>query len=112
MTRLNHLPFLMTFFKSCSSAAAKPKPITKMKMNLMSLQMSVKKPKNQRFPSGNQFLKAASTIPIHKLGTEIKNNFFTRTIGGCKILYFECRKSFKIAKTQAPSHQLKDGLTD
>ena len=73
MTKQYHLPFLMTSFIPCSSAAVIPYPITKMKMNFMSLQRSVNAPKNQRFPSGNCVLKAASTTPIHRLGTETIN---------------------------------------
>ena len=43
-----------------------------MKMNLTSLQRSVKTPKNQSLPSGNQNRNANSASPSHILGTEIK----------------------------------------
>ena len=80
MIKLNHLPFLMTSFIPSSSAAVIPKPMTKIKINLMSLQISVAQPKNHKLPSGKIQRSETSTIPIHILGTKevIENSCYPK----------------------------------
>ena len=50
--KLNHRLFLITSFMPNSSAAVMPYPRTKMKINLISLQISRNTEKNHRLPSG------------------------------------------------------------